>query len=57
MIILKTVCVTKLRKVGNALGILFPKRLFENFTVKEKDGMVILYDEIKDELIIRKGGI
>ena len=54
---MKTVCVTKLRKVGNALGILFPKKLFEKFTAKENDGLVVYYDEVKDEIVIRKGGM
>lgn len=49
--------VTKLRKVGNALGLTLHKNIFSKFDGKEGDSLIIYYDEENKSIIIKKGGM
>ncbi|HEF5237820.1 AbrB/MazE/SpoVT family DNA-binding domain-containing protein [Bacillus paramobilis] len=43
----------KLRKIGNSIGLLLPKEMLKNMDLKEGDGVEIVYNVDKKEIILR----
>ena len=54
---MKIVGISKIREIGGSLGIILHKNLFKEFDAKKGDAMVVKYDEVKDIMIICKGGM
>lgn len=42
-----------LRKIGNSLGLLLPKQMLDDMNLEEGDGVEIIYNADKKEIILR----